>query len=273
MNAPTGLLVDASGNLWIADTGNNRIRELSPASASTSVASQQVTPALALVNAASMLTGPVAPGEIVTIFGLGIGPVTPTSSPSGVTPTGLGQTQVLFDGQAAPLFYVQDSEIMAQAPYEIAGKSSVDVEVIYQGQSRGIVTTPVAASAPGIFTVSAGTGLASAGNQDGTLNSPFDPAPRGSIIALYATGEGITNPASADGQPAVAPYPQSALPVSVTIGGSLAQVLFAGEAPGFSGLMQVNAVVPPNLASTGLVPVTLEVGTAFSQAGVTIAVR
>jgi len=273
LNAPTGLLVDASGNLWIADTGNNRIRELSPASASTSVASQQVTPALALVNAASMLTGPLAPGEIVTIFGLGIGPVTPTSSPSGVTPTGLAQTQVLFDGQAAPLFYVQDSEIMAQAPYEIAGKSSVDVEVIYQGQSRGMVTTPVAASAPGIFTVSAGTGLASAGNQDGTLNSPFDPAPRGSIIALYATGEGITNPASGDGQPAVAPYPQSALPVTVTIGGSLAQVLFAGEAPGFSGLMQVNAVVPPNLASTGLVPVTLEVGTAFSQTGVTIAVR
>jgi uncharacterized protein (TIGR03437 family) len=271
-NAPTGLLVDASGNIWVADTGNNRIRELSPGSASTPVASQQAAP-LALVNAASMLTGAIAPGEIVTIFGLNIGPVTPTSSPSGVTPTKLGQTQVLFDGQPAPLFYVQDSEIMAQAPYEIAGKSTVDVEVMYQAQSCGTVTATVVASAPGIFTVSAGTGLASAGNQDGNLNSTADPAPRGSIIALYATGEGITNPASVDGQPAVAPYPQPVLPVSVIIGGSPAQIVFAGEAPGFSGLLQINAVVPPNLASTGLVPVTLEIGSASSQPGVTIAVR
>jgi uncharacterized protein (TIGR03437 family) len=272
LNGPTGLLVDASGNIWIADTGNNRIRELSPGSASTSVASQQVVP-LALVNAASMLTGSIAPEEIVTIFGLNIGPVTPTSSPSGVIPTELGQTQVLFDGQPAPLFYVQDSEIMAQVPYEIAGKSTVDIEVMYQGQSCGTVTETVAASAPGIFTVSAGTGLASAGNQDGTLNSTFDLAPRGSIIALYATGEGTTNPASVDGQPAVAPYPQPVLPVTVIIGGSLAKIVFAGEAPGFSGLLQVNAVVPPNLASTGLVPVTLEIGSASSQPGVTIAVR
>ena len=272
LSAPTGLLVDASGNLWVADTGNNRIRELSPGSASTSVASQQVAP-LALVNAASMLTGSIAPGEIVTIFGLNIGPVTPTSSPSGITPTELGQTQVLFDGQPAPLFYVQDSEIMAQVPYEIAGKTTVDVEVIYQAKSRGTVTATVATSAPGIFTVSAGTGLASAGNQNGTLNSTFDPAPRGSIIALYATGEGATNPASVDGQPAVAPYPQPLLPVTVIIGGSPAQIVFAGEAPGFSGLLQVNAVVPAHLASTGLIPVTLEIGSVSSQPGVTIAVR
>ncbi len=272
LSGPTGLLVDASSNIWIADTGNNRIRKLSPGFAPTSVASQQVAP-LAVVNAASMLTGAIAPGEIAAIFGLGIGPVAPVSSPSGITPTGLGQTQVLFDGQPAPLFYVQDSEIMAQVPYEIAGKSSVDVEVMYQGQSHGTVTVPVAASAPGIFTVGAGTGLASAGNQDGTLNSTFDPAPRGSIIALYATGEGATNPGSADGQPAVAPYPRPVLPVTVIIGGSLAKIVFAGEAPGFSGLLQVNAVVPSNLASTGLVPVTLEIGTASSQPGVTIAVR
>jgi uncharacterized protein (TIGR03437 family) len=272
LNGPTGLLVDASGNIWVADSGNSRIREVSPASASASVASQEVAP-LALVNAASMLTGPIAPGEIVAIFGLSIGPVAPVSSLSSVTPTVLGQTQVLFDGQPAPLFYVQDSEIMAQAPYEIAGKSTVDVEVLYQGQSCGTVTATVAASAPGIFTVSAGTGLASAGNQDGTLNSTFDPAPRGSIIALYATGEGITSPASADGQPAIAPYPPPALPVTVTIGGALAQILFAGEAPGFSGLLQINAVVPQNLAATGLVPVMLEIGAASSQTGVTIAVR
>lgn len=276
LNAPTALLVDTAGNVWFADTGNNRVRELTPASATaTAVASQQTAPPT-VVSAASMLAGPVAPGEIVSIFGLGIGPVTPASgtlNASGALPTELAQTQVLFNGQAAPLFYVQDSQINAQAPYEIAGNTTVSVQVIYQGQSSGTVTVPVAASAPAIFTVSAGSGLAEAVNQDGTLNSTVDPAPRGSVISLYATGEGVTQPAGTDGVPAAGTSTQPVLPVTVTIGGSLAQILYAGEAPGFVGLFLVNARVPASLTTTGLVPVVLTVGTAPSQPGVTIAVR
>lgn len=274
LNEPTALDVDAAGNIWIADTGNNRVRELTPAGAQSATATQQTTPPT-VVNAASMLAGPVAPGEIVSIFGLGIGPVTPASGTfgaSGALPTQLAGTQVMFNGQAAPLFYAQDSEINAQAPYEIAGNSTVDVDVIYQGQSLGTVTVPVAASAPAIFTVSAGTGLAEAVNQDGTLNSTVDPAPRGSVVSLYATGEGITQPAGADGMPATGSA-QPVLPVTITIGGSLADILYAGEAPGFVGLLLVNARVPATLTTTGLLPVVLNIGTAASQAGVTIAVR
>jgi len=273
LNAPTALVLDTAGGIWVADTGNNRVRKLSLGTV-TAATSPELTPP-AVVNSASLLAGPVAPGEIVSIFGLGIGPVTPTPAAlnsNGALPTEVAETQVLFNGQAAPLFYVQDSEINAQAPYEISGQSTVDVEVIYQGQSRGTVTVPVAASAPGIYAVSAGTGLAQAVNQNGTLNSLADPAPLGSVVSLYATGEGLTNPAGVDGQPAAASSPQPVLPVTVTIGGSVAEVLYAGEAPGFVGLLLVNARVPENLTATGLVPVVLHVGTAASQPGVTIAV-
>jgi len=274
LNAPTALAIDFTGNIWMADTGNNRVRKLSSAGTAAEVSQPGTAPSV--LNAASLLGGPVAPGEIVSIFGLNMGPATPATGAidsTGVLPTVLAQTQVLFGGQPAPLFYAQDSEITAQVPYEVAGLSKVDVEIIYQGQSRGTVTVPVAASAPAIFTVSAGTGLAEAVNQDGTLNSTVDAAPRGSVISLYATGEGVTNPAGIDGQPAASSSPQPVLPTTVTIGGMTADVLYAAETPGFVGLFLVNARVPSSLTTTGLVPVVLRVGTAASQNGVTIAVR
>jgi len=271
LNTPMGLAVDASGNLFVADFRNNRIRKLTPAA----IAVEQTTP-LATVNAASMLAGPIAPGEIVSIFGLGIGPVTPaggTLDASGLVASEVAETQVLFDGTAAPLYYVQDSQINAQAPYEMAGKSTVDVEVFYQGQSRGKATVAVAASAPGIFTVSAGTGLAAALNQDGSLNSPIEPAPRGSIVTLFATGEGVDDPAATDGMPAAEPLPKPTLPVTLTVGGFPVDILFAGAAPGYAGLLQINARLPGAAAPAGNLPVVLRIGAASSQSGVTLAVR
>ncbi|HVP48894.1 MAG TPA: hypothetical protein VMT32_20010 [Bryobacteraceae bacterium] len=271
LNTPMGLAVDAGGDVFIADFGNNRIRQLTPAP----IAVEQTRP-LAVVSAASMLAGPIAPGEIVSVFGLGIGPVTPqggTLDALGLVATEIGETQVQFDGIAAPLYYVQDSQINAQAPYEIAGKSTVDIEVFYQGRSRGKATVAVAAAAPGIFTVSAGTGLAVALNRDGSLNSPIEPAPRGSIVTLYATGEGIADPSATDGKPAAEPLPKPTLPVTLTVGGYPAQILFAGAAPGFAGLLQINARLPGPPAPTGNLAVVLRIGAASSQSGVTLAVR
>jgi uncharacterized protein (TIGR03437 family) len=271
LNTPMGLAVDAAGILFISDFGNNRIRKLTPVLFVT----EQATP-LSVVSAGSMVAGPIAPGEIVSIFGLGIGPVTPAGGAldaSGMMATEVAQTRVLFNGSAAALFYVQDSQINVQAPYEIAGRSTVDVEVFFQGELRGKVTIPVAASAPAIFTVSAGTGLAIALNENGTLNSPVDPAARGSIVTLYATGDGVEDPAAVDGKPAAWPLAKPTLPVTLTVGGDPAGILYAGAAPGFAGLLQINARVPSGLASTGNVPVVLRIGTASSQAGVTLAVR
>ncbi|MCP5109704.1 MAG: hypothetical protein GY953_02590, partial [bacterium] len=126
---------------------------------------------------------------------------------------------------------------------------------------------------PGLFTLGNGSGQAVAVNQDGSLNSPENPARRGSIVILYATGEGLTTPGGVDGQPAKTPLPKPVLPVDVRIGGLPCEVFYAGAAPGFAGLMQLNVRVPTGFIPSGELPVELFVGGAPSQPGVTISVR
>lgn len=267
LNAPMGLAVDLSGNILVADTGNNRIRELSPA---PEAVQEQRT--LAVLNSASLLPGAIAPGEIVAIFGVGIGPQSAASGAlrNGVLENTVGETQVLFDGHPAALYYAQASQINAQVPYEVSG--AAEVEIVYRGVSMGRITAPVAGAAPGIFTSGAGAGQAVAVNQDGSLNSGVNPAPAHSIVTFYATGAGRTAPESANGAPARAPYGLPLQPVTVTIGGYPADVLYAGSAPGLVGVMQVNARVPGGFAPAGGVPLVLRVGDVSSQAGVIISI-
>lgn len=270
LSSPVGLALDTLGNLYVADTGNNRVRMLT----ADPVAGEQTEP-LGIVNAASMLSGPVVAGEIVSIFGIGLGPIAAaqgTLNSSGVLAAEISGTRVLFAGFPAPLFYVQDTQVNAQVPYEIAGNSTVEVEVFFQGVSGGKITVPLADSAPGIFTGGSGSGPAVVINQDGSLNSAANPAAPGSVITLFATGEGLGQPAGIDGKPATAPLPKPILPVTLSIGATPAEILFAGAAPGFAGLMQINARLPRS-AAPGAAVLLLRVGTAASQAGVTIAVR
>ena len=110
-------------------------------------------------------------------------------------------------------------------------------------------------------------------NQDGSINSDKNPAPQGSIVVLYATGEGQTSPAGVTGKAAPAPFPLPVLPVSLTVAGIPANILFAGQAPGFVGVMQINAQVPSGFVPSGDLAVVLTVGPYQSPAGVTIAVE
>ena len=162
----------------------------------------------------------------------------------------LGGVQVSFfpSGVPAPLTYVSANQINAVVPYEIAGSSTVQMQIQYQGQTSLPFTLQAASTAPGIFTITgAGTGQAAVLNDDGlTVNGPMTPEPRGGILSLFMTGEGQTTPAGLTGtitttSPLPPITPAAIFPVTVNVDGLLAPVLFYGEAPGLvSGVMQVN---------------------------------
>jgi len=242
------------------------------------VAALVVGPVTAVVNGASWVAGPVAPGEIVSLGGTNIGPSTPAGlrlTPAGLVDTRLAETRVLFDGIAAPLIYVSRTQINCVVPYGIAGRVTTRVQVEYQGVRSDPIELRVADTAPGIFTVDAsGRGQGAILNQDYTVNGAANPAARGSVVMIYATGEGQTDPPGQDGVVAGNILRRPLRDVSVTIGGVPARVEYAGSAPGFvSGLLQVNARVPENAPTGGAVPVILTVGGVSSPATVTMAVR
>jgi uncharacterized protein (TIGR03437 family) len=232
-----------------------------------------------VVNSASYASGSVAPGELVVIFGSNLGPGTLAGlqlDNQGNVATSLAGTQVLFDGVAAPMIYTLASQVSVVVPYEVSGKSSTQVQVVYHGQTSASISIPVANAIPGIFTAdSSGKGQGALDNQNGSVNSPSNPAAAGSIIFLYVTGEGQTSPGGVDGKPGAAPLPTPmAQPVTATIGGVNAPVLYAGGVPGLiAGVMQVNVQVPPGVAPGSAVPIVISVGGKPTQTGVTLAIK
>lgn len=231
-----------------------------------------------IVNAASYARGAVAAGEVIALFGISLGPATLAGArltPDGRLDSLVAETRILFDGQPAPILYVSDTLSAAIVPYAAAAKTFIQVEVEYRGVRSAPVPVPVVPAAPGIFTAaSSGKGQAAIQHADYTDNSPANPAPRGSAVALYATGEGQTDPDGIDGKLATDPLPKPRLPVTVRVGGHLAQITYVGAAPGqVAGLLQVNFRVPDAVTPGDDVPVELMVGAATSQTGVTMAVR
>src|SRR5262249_54651429 len=152
-----------------------------------------------------------------------------------------------FDGIAAPLFLAGTFQATVQVPYELAGRKSAAVELVYRGIPSNVIQLPLVDSAPGLLTPLAST-EAAAINQDGTVNSSSSPAVRGSIFTLFARGCGQTSPASATGVPARPPLAAPALPAVMTIGNRPAEIVFAGAAPGLAGVIQFNARIPTDIS-------------------------
>jgi uncharacterized protein (TIGR03437 family) len=235
-------------------------------------------------NSPSNAGAAVAPGEIVTLYGTNLGPITAVglqlaSGGTSIT-NSLGGAQALFDGNAVPLTYVSNTQINAIAPVGLAGKTSTVVTVTYSGMTSNAVTVPVQATAPGIFAVGGqGTGAGAILNQDYSLNARLNPAAPGSVIAIYLTGAGVTNPPSVDGAitGATGPFPAVAQAVSVTIGGVAVpaqNILYAGAAPDeVEGLTQIDVVIPATVTAGPTLPIVVTIGGVPSQTGITVSVN
>ena len=215
-----------------------------------------------IVNFASGATGAVAPGEIVSISGSGMGSAQTASltiTTNKHIDTTAGTTRVLFDGVPAPIVSAQASQIIAIVPFAVAGKTSAQMVVEFSGQHSAPVAVPVADLAPAIFTDQPlGKGAAAILNADGSRNSATNPAAKGSFITFFVTGEGIPSTLGIDGRLAAAPLQTPVQKVTVNFNSAAANVLFAGAAAGFAGMMQVNVQLDPDL--TGTVPMTVQIG-------------
>ncbi len=233
-----------------------------------------------VLNSASLQPG-LSPGALVTILGSHLtGPTLTTDYDATASyPTSVANTSVTFNGIAAPLRYVSPNQINAIVPFALAGQPSAQVVVQRFDMVSAAFTVPLQDTSPGIFTATqtgAGQGAIlqlGSGNQF-TYNSSSNPAAPGTILEIFATGMGVWTPP-----------PQSDVflfgenfttqPVSLTIGGQPAKILYAGTMGGQSSwsMLQINAVVPDGVAS-GPQPVVLKIGSNDnSQQPITVAIR
>lgn len=235
LSFPWDVALDFNGNPYVADLGNNRIRELTPFAAA-----EQILPVTA-VNAATLLPGPIAPGMLIDLVG------------TGLTPGQASNVQVSINLIPAQILSITTAAVLIQAPEQLAG-SSAQIEIISQGNVLAQISADLAAAAPALFVNASGQAMAN--NADGTINSVANPAPRGSIVAFYGTGEGVAG-----------------LPVSATIGGYQAAVPYSGPVANYPGLWQINVQIPAGYLAPGDLSAVITVGGVATQAGVLIAVN
>ena len=254
LNFPYGIGADARGNVWFADTNNQRIRELTPSG-------PLVPGASSVVNGASFVSGGLVPGGIATVFGSRLTTATGINATSGLPlQTQFMNVSVKINGKInAPLFAVDSvngaEQINFQVPWELAGQTSAVLQVVDNGVASPTVTVPVLAAQPGIFAI------LHANYQPVTTANP---ATDGEVLLIYCTNLGAVSPTVADGAAGTGKELTVAT-TTVMMGSGSAAVSFSGLASGFVGLYQVNAQVPAGLAA-GTKPVVVSAGGVSSSA-------
>ena len=229
-----------------------------------------------IVNAASYVAsaGIVAPGEMISIFGQGVGPAVGISAGPGALPTTLGGTTVNFNGVAAPISYVSQYRVDVQVPPTLVPGAATTAQLTSNKLNTAQLSLTVQNSVPGLYTAGIiGTGPGSIINQSGVTNTKLTPAAKGSVIAVYAAGLGTVNPPIAAGAvPPLSPLSPTTGGVGAFIGGVPSTVQFAGAAPGFPGLYQINILVPAT-APSGTQSLLVYANSQPTQNGVTVEIQ
>jgi uncharacterized protein (TIGR03437 family) len=278
---PFALAAQNSAASWIAGQGATGLAApLTQFGTGQGVALIEVGPLeptiSAVENGASFSKGPFAPGQLITIFGSQLGPSAGVGFQlsGGAIGTSAGGTTVVFDGIPAAILYASADQVNAVVPFEVVPGSTANVTVQFSDVTSNTVSMPISSSAPGIFTANGtGFGQGSVLNQDSSINSSINPAPRGSVIQIFLTGAGQTVPASSDGVIALGAS-ELGLPVVVGINNAGAPVTYAGAAPYLvAGIVQINAQIPEGAPVGNAIPLTIKVGDHYTQPGVTIAIR
>ncbi|MBI1354375.1 MAG: hypothetical protein GC160_08515 [Acidobacteria bacterium] len=225
-----------------------------------------------VVNSADY-SAAVAPGMILSIFGEDLAPGVDAARSIPLPEELLGVSVEINDGlwtQRAPLFFVSAGQINAQLPFDLAS-ASIQVRVLTAQGASNTITTQTAATEPRLFTKTQdGRGEAILAHVDGSLVSEQAPAQAGEWVVLYLTGLGAVDPPVAAGEAGRGdPLSWVTTPVAVTVNRAPASVYFAGLAPGFAGLYQVNFQIPET-ATAGRAAISVTAGGSSSQRNVTL---
>lgn len=221
-----------------------------------------------VVHSATFQAGPVAPGLALSIFGEGLAAASEAVSALPL-PTSLGGATVrLADGSQAPLLFASPEQINFLLPWGIPNQGEVTVQVETGGRRSEAMTLSAAPVSPGVFSLDqSGLGQAAvliAG--EGVLAAPAGiapgarPARAGDYLEIYATGLGDVLPRTPVEEPAPGGVVAEVREIPVVfLGGVQAPVLFAGRAPGFVGLYQINIQVPEGTQTGDETPLALAV--------------
>lgn len=219
----------------------------------------------------SVANQPLAPGGYAAIYGSNLSQASNVSTQYPFS-LQLGNTSVILGSKQLPIYFTSSDQINVVLPYDVPANSTQQL-VVQNGSAISIPQTVVIASAqPAILAGSSGTAFVSVFQSDGTALPDDSPVTAGDVIILYCSGLGAVNPPVAAGSPAPSSLLSSTVnPVTVMIGQTPAQVLFAGLVPTYAQLYQVNVQVPAGLPS-GAATLTVSVG-GQQSAPVTITVQ
>lgn len=244
-----------------------------------------------IVNGASFAPGPVAPGSIASIFGSNLAGSLAVASTIPLS-VALAGVSVTINGEAAPLYFVSpdqpgqpgSAQINIQIPYDVLPQNATSgsVNVIVNRTGAGVSqpeSLQIQALAPGIL--SADGHAIAINNADGTLAAPpgsiqgltTHAATAGDVLIIYATGLGAVTPTVANGANSADQLRRTVVTPTVMIGGIQAQVLFSGLTPQFTGVNQVNIVVPSGITPGSAVPLQIQEGSITTTSQVTIAIQ